>query len=50
VEGQVVGKTLITKDPEIEIRKVACNNIKDVWPKVGQYIKKYKEKLENGGK
>jgi hypothetical protein len=49
VEGQV-GKTLIRIDPEIEIRKVACNNIKDVWPKVGQYVKKYNEKLENGDK
>jgi hypothetical protein len=37
-------KKFTSTDPEIEIRKTASNKIKDIWPKSGMYLEKYKHK------
>jgi hypothetical protein len=36
--------TRIALHPQIEIKRIASNKIKDIWPKIGQYLIEYKKK------
>jgi hypothetical protein len=37
-----------SKHPEIGIKKIASNKIRDNWTKIAQYLIKYKQKMGKG--
>jgi hypothetical protein len=39
-----LGKKFTRIHPEIGIKIIASNKIKDIWPKIGQYLITYKER------